>query len=53
MKKSDHQIVIGLGHDGFRAICSCGWQSAVNWSRVSVSQAGSVHQRRSQLESVP
>lgn len=48
-----HLILIGLGGNGFRAICDCGWQSNTNWTRAMVAQAGNVHKRSSQCEETP
>ena len=48
-----HQIVIGLGGEGFRAICSCGWRSVASWSRDVVASARDDHRRRSRLGSAP
>jgi len=50
---SNHQIVVGLGYDGYRATCSCGWRSATSWSRDDVARERDTHKRRSQLRSVP
>lgn len=47
-----HQVVVGLGGDGFRAICACGWRSAASWTRDAVARARDDHKRRSRLESV-
>lgn len=40
-----HQITIGLGSEGFRAICMCGWQSEPSKERTITLQAGSGHKR--------
>lgn len=48
-----HQVTLGFGYDGYRAICSCGWRSNVSWSRNEVARARDHHKRRSQLRSLP
>lgn len=48
-----HQVVVGLGGEGFRAICACGWRSDASWSRSDVVAARDDHKRRSRLGSVP
>ena len=53
MDRTIHQVVIGLGGEGFRAICSCGWRSSTSWSRDGVASARDDHRRRSRLGSAP
>jgi hypothetical protein len=48
-----HQNVIGLGGDGYRATCSCGWRSHASWDRGDVVKECDEHKRRSRLRSVP
>lgn len=48
-----HQAVVGLGGEGFRAICSCGWRSTASWDRAHVAGERDHHKRRSTLRSVP
>jgi hypothetical protein len=48
-----HHTTLGLGYDGFRAICSCGWRSIVTPSRQSAANAREDHRRGAQLRSVP
>lgn len=40
-----HQIQIGLGGGGFRAICTCGWRSEQSWERTSALDPGRDHKR--------
>lgn len=47
---SIHQVVVGLGGDGFRAICSCGWRSHASWERPEIAQARDEHKRRVRLQ---
>ena len=53
MRRKIHQAVIGLGGDGFRAICSCGWRSAASWTRDDTAAARDDHMRRARLEALP
>jgi hypothetical protein len=46
-----HQVVVGLGGEGFRAICSCGWRSARRWSRDAIASEGHEHRRQMRLGS--
>jgi hypothetical protein len=48
-----HQVIIGLGADGFRATCSCGWRSYTSWDRNAVAKERDEHKRRSRLGVVP
>jgi len=48
-----HQVLIGLGGDGFRATCTCGWRSSTSGVRAVVAHERDEHKRRSQLRSVP
>jgi len=48
-----HQCVVGLGGEGYRAICSCGWRSVASWDRSAVARARDDHKRRERLRSVP
>jgi len=52
-KRVVHQVVIGLGGEGFQAICICGWRSATSWGRADIAKAGSVHKRQTLLRSIP
>jgi hypothetical protein len=47
-----HPVVVGLGGEGFRAYCTCGWRSNTDWSRDVVARAGDEHKRRTRLGSV-
>lgn len=47
MTRVVHQVVVGLGGDGYRAICTCGWRSQTSWDRSGVSRSSSDHKRRS------
>lgn len=47
-----HQIIIGLGGNGFRADCTCGWHSHTSWVRDEVARARDDHKRRTRLQEV-
>jgi hypothetical protein len=47
-----HQVIVGLGGEGFRAICVCGWKSTTSWVRDDVAKAGSEHKQQSQLRGI-
>lgn len=51
---SGHMIIIGLGADGFRATCTCGWRTTrQSWDREAVATAGNDHKIRQRLRSMP
>jgi hypothetical protein len=41
--RQKHQTIVGLGGDGFRAQCTCGWASSTNKDRAIVAQAAGGH----------
>ena len=45
-----HQIVIGLGGNGFRAICSCGWRTGANWDRAVIIADSGRHKKLQIIE---
>lgn len=47
-----HQVVVGLGGDGYRAVCSCGWRSLTSWDRAGVTRSRDDHKRRSRLQEI-
>jgi hypothetical protein len=40
-----HYVIIGLGGNGFRASCGCGWSSEPSWDRAAVALTGDAHKR--------
>ena len=47
-----HQVTLGFGYDGYRAICSCGWRSIVSRTRDVAAKARDDHRSRTRLRSV-
>ncbi len=47
-----HQAIIGLGGEGFRAICTYGWRSHTSWARDEIARVGDDHKRRTRLQEV-
>lgn len=45
-----HHVAVGLGADGFRAICSCGWRMEASWERSTVARAGRAHEHQSRAK---
>jgi hypothetical protein len=52
MMRIVHHVSIGLGFNGYRAICSCGWRSDLSILRENVGKAHAEHKRRSLLQVV-
>ena len=47
-----HLVIVGLGGDGYRAVCSCGWRSLTSWDRAGVARSRNDHKRRSRLQEI-
>lgn len=53
MNVAKHQVLVGLGGNGFRAVCCCGWRSYASWDRDRIAKERDEHKRRSRLGVVP
>lgn len=47
-----HQVVVGLGGNGFRATCTCGWRSHESWDRPEIARARDDHKLRARLQEI-
>jgi hypothetical protein len=52
MSRVNHQVVVGLRVEGYCAICSCGWRSAISWDRSAIVRSRNDHKRRARLQDV-